>query len=147
MWRDKPVADQTLDNFKAHFNFENKERHCKLTAKSAGFHGTHQAALIPQSPAAASAAVPGAPRPAISPAIPVDNNIQKRCCQIHVLGKTPARTTLVMENRAKAVFLGERPPCATFYLCPLHCTQGGGTGTNVQALGNMFLFFSFFSPF
>jgi hypothetical protein len=46
-WHNKPAADHTLPIFIAHFNFKNKERLRKLTARTAGHHGAHQATVIP----------------------------------------------------------------------------------------------------
>jgi hypothetical protein len=66
-WRDKAVADQTIDTFKTHFNFENKERLRKLTAQTAGYHGAHQADLVPPSPARAPANAMAATPPGSSP--------------------------------------------------------------------------------
>ena len=54
-WRDKPHIEWTMDNFQEHFNQATKERHRKLTAQTAGYHGAHSAAIVVIPPGAANA--------------------------------------------------------------------------------------------
>jgi hypothetical protein len=42
-WRLKDDATKMLASFKEHFNKEDAERQCKLTAKTGGYHGAHGA--------------------------------------------------------------------------------------------------------
>lgn len=46
-WHKKPVADQTMVNFRSHFNDEDNERRRLLTAQQAGYHGANQATETP----------------------------------------------------------------------------------------------------
>ena len=46
-FRLRPVAEWTLDTFYAEFELGNKERARKLTAGTAGFHGAHNATVVP----------------------------------------------------------------------------------------------------
>jgi hypothetical protein len=81
-WREKPIANQTLPNFTAHFNFENKERLRKLTAQTADFHGAHQAAIAAAAAAAAAACDV------------IIDDLWMHCCHTHGLGKSAAHTSL-----------------------------------------------------
>ena len=47
VWRNKPEANKTKPIFKTHFSTENKEQLHKLTAKTAGCHGAHEAKTKP----------------------------------------------------------------------------------------------------
>ena len=49
-WHIKNEANKMLDNFKVHFNNENDEWLHKLTAQTAGYHGTHRAVETPTTP-------------------------------------------------------------------------------------------------
>jgi hypothetical protein len=80
------ISDHTLAIFiLAHFNFEDKERLRKRAAQTAGYHGVHQAAVIPALPAAAAAAANAAAN-APAPAVQVDN-IKMCHCHAHGLSR------------------------------------------------------------
>ena len=51
-WRQKPDADQTMDNFRAHFIRANTERMLQATARSAGYTGSANNAHTPTQNAA-----------------------------------------------------------------------------------------------
>jgi hypothetical protein len=56
-WYDKDETDHTWANFMLHFTKHEKERHRKLTARSAGFHGAN-IAKTPMTPKKAAAPSP-----------------------------------------------------------------------------------------
>ena len=99
-WRREPLAEQTLPNFTLHFNFENKERLRKLTAQTAGYHGAHQANIVPASPATtttttaitAAAVAAAATAAAAAPPVIVDS-LTLYYCHTHGLGKNSAHTS------------------------------------------------------
>jgi hypothetical protein len=93
-WREKSVIEQTLANFKTHFNFQNKERIRKLTAQTAGYHGANQADIIPASPTdaavapALAAAAANPPPPAV-----VVGDVRMYYCHTHGLNKNENHTS------------------------------------------------------
>jgi len=97
-WRDKPIADHTLPIFTAHFNFENKERLRKLTAQTAGFHGAHQAVVVPASPTPATA-LAAAPIAQPAPAVAIDD-VKMYYCHTHGLGRSSNHTSATCTNPA-----------------------------------------------
>jgi hypothetical protein len=92
LWNRKPAADKTLPNFKAHFNFENKDRLDKLTAARAGFHGANTA-TIPV-PERANAATPAPPQ------VLADGTTRLYYCWTHGLGPSSAHTSLTCTTTA-----------------------------------------------
>jgi hypothetical protein len=94
-WRDKEPATQTLANFQSLSDFENKERLRKLTAKSAGYHGSHNADIIvPPSPGTAAAATPALAPPSVD----VGNGLKMYYCWSHGLGKNEKHTSATCEH-------------------------------------------------
>ena len=94
-WREKTAIEQTLANFQTHSNFQNKEQVRKLTAQTAGYHGAHQANIVPASPNAAAAAAALAAA-ATNPPVPavVVGDVRMCYCHTHGLGKSPLHTSI-----------------------------------------------------
>ena len=104
-WHIKNEADKMLDNFKFHFNSENEERLCKLTAQTAGYHGAHTAAETPATTTTDSNVTSGArvvPTPINTGppqhGIHLNNNVTMYYCWSHGLGKNPAHTSTTCNN-------------------------------------------------
>ena len=99
-WRDRPIADWTLDNLKEHFTKAAKERIRVLTARAAGYHGANAAAADIVSPPplvpaiAAAAAVTPPPRP-----VRIDGAVQMYYCWMHGLGKNRAHTSTTCKHK------------------------------------------------
>jgi hypothetical protein len=88
LWRLKPEADKTMDNFKKHFRIKNKARLAKLTAQTAGYHGAHAASSV--SPSVTGTSTPPAPRPvtnavaAMTPSVLTDDSVHLLTSIIHI---------------------------------------------------------------
>jgi hypothetical protein len=112
-WRDKPDAEWTFANFKAHFEKGNKERLRKLTAKTAGYHGANNVTstvktdssndTLPttittdvQSQGTAAAATTLTDD---TKSIRTNNNITMYYCWSHGLGKNRAHTSASCNNK------------------------------------------------
>jgi hypothetical protein len=91
MWYDKDETDHTWANFMLHFTKHEKERHRKLTARTAGFHGANLV-KTPVTPEKIAALSPPQkrllPRKAPPPSI-----VTTSCCTI--VGPTVCHATLV----------------------------------------------------
>jgi hypothetical protein len=100
-WYDKDEIDHTWPNFMLHFTKHEKERHRKLTARSAGFHGANNA-KTPVTPE--KAAAPSPPLVAYvaqeGPASFDSNNITLYYCWTHGLSRTAGHTSHTCENKA-----------------------------------------------
>jgi hypothetical protein len=108
-WRDRPDADWTFANFKAHFEKGNKERLRKLTAKAAGYHGAHAAitsgnsvsgdtlptTIITDEDTAAAATT----LTTDTQSIRTNNNVTMYYCWSHGLGKNRAHTSASCHNK------------------------------------------------
>jgi hypothetical protein len=97
-WRDRPDAEWTLVNLKAHFKKADQERIRVLTARGAGYHGAHAAVesptpLVPVTAAAAIAVTPPA-RP-----VRVNGPVQMYYCWTHGLGKNRAHTSMTCDHK------------------------------------------------
>jgi hypothetical protein len=91
----KEPATQTLVNFQSLFDFENKERLRKLTAKSVGYHGSHNADIIvPRLPGTAAVTTPAL----ASPSVDVGNGLKMYYCWSHGLGKNEKHTSATCEH-------------------------------------------------
>jgi hypothetical protein len=97
LWRLKPEADRTMDNFKKHFCTINKARLAKLTAQTAGYHGAHAASSV--SPSVTGISTPPAPLPvingvtAMTPSVLTDDSVRMYYCWSHGLGKNKEHTS------------------------------------------------------
>jgi hypothetical protein len=99
-WRDKPIADQTLANFRLHFAKENQERLRKLTARTAGYHGANHAATQPNT-AVTELAAAAQPAPTPSAAVKLTNGTMMYYCWTHGLGKNRNHTSANCHNKDK----------------------------------------------
>ena len=114
-WRIKPVANQTLIEFRQHFTDENKERLRKLTVAQLGYHSANATATLAQlnindeptlhSANAASivrTTQPPLPIPRISnnatPHVITDDGIQMFYCWTHGLGFNRTHTSATCAN-------------------------------------------------
>jgi hypothetical protein len=92
-WRELDEAAWTLPSFQLHFTKADKERHCKLTAQTAGYHGVHSITMPNATPLAA-AAVAIASAPLATPfSINVDGGTMMYYCWSHSLGHNVAHTS------------------------------------------------------
>lgn len=80
-WRLKDDATKTMETFQEHFTKENMERLHQLTAKTGGYHGAHNAELVPAPSAALLATPTGAPAHVILP-----SGVHMYYCWSHGLG-------------------------------------------------------------
>jgi len=116
-WRVRPVANQTLVEFRLHFAAENKERLRKLTAAQLGYHSASAAVGITQmhisddftthSANAASSVRPAppptpSPRPQnqATPHVITDDGVQMFYCWTHGLGFNRTHTSATCANPA-----------------------------------------------
>lgn len=90
----KVPATQTLANLKTLFDFENDECIRKLTAQTAGYHGAHNANIVPPSPGMAATATP-APAP---PHVDLGNGMIMFYCWSHGLSKNRRHTGVTSEH-------------------------------------------------
>jgi hypothetical protein len=98
LWRLKPEADKTMDNFKKHFRTENKAQLAKRPAQTAGCHGAHAASSV--SPSVIRISTPPAPCPvinavtAMTPSVLTDDSVRMYYCWSHDgLGKNKEHTS------------------------------------------------------
>jgi hypothetical protein len=100
-WNKKSTPDKTLANFKIHFTAEIDEYNLQLTAKTAGYHGAHNATVIETSPDAPtnSANATSTNLPATIPHITTGDTIMYYCWT-HGLGKNQAHTSNTCSNKA-----------------------------------------------
>jgi hypothetical protein len=94
-WRDKADPLQTMSNFLLHFDFENKARIRKLTASAAGYHGAHNADIVPP-----TNVVPPSPgrAAAATPHVDLGNGLKMYYCWSHGLGKNEKHTSATCEK-------------------------------------------------
>jgi len=125
LWRNRAVANRTLREFRIFFTAENKERLCKLTTTTSGFHSANTAAQVPPPPppsdtAAAApraptkvkptvppmpytASTPAKPNPApvpATPAITTNDGLTMYYCWTHGLGLNRTHTSATCSNPA-----------------------------------------------
>jgi hypothetical protein len=100
-WYDKDETDHTWGNFMLHFTKHEKERHRKLTARTAGFHGANLA-KTPVTPekAPAPSPPPNAYAATAGPASYDSNNITLYYCWTHGLSRTAGHTSHTCKNKA-----------------------------------------------
>lgn len=84
-WRENDESTWTLIAFQSHFTKADKERHRKLTAQAAGYHGTHATTMTTPLPSTHNASNPFSVR--------VDNCTMYYCWS-HGLGTNPTHTSL-----------------------------------------------------
>jgi hypothetical protein len=83
-WSNKPKANRTYANFKAHVNLQDDARLEKLTAHMAGFHAANRAVA----PAPAVLPVPPAPAVAIAGQAIIAGDIHIKYCHTHGFQKS-----------------------------------------------------------
>jgi hypothetical protein len=86
-WDDVLEANQTMPTFQHLFNKENTSRIAKLPVQTAGFHGAHQAVVVPPSPPqlGLAAAATNTPLPR-APFVDAGHGIRMYYCWSHGLG-------------------------------------------------------------
>ena len=98
----RPIDEWTVARFKSEFQLGNKERIRRLTAGDAGFHGAHQAAIVPPPPTAVAAAAvtPVAAPLAASRPVVVEGRGKMYYCWTHGLSPHRNHTSLTCHRKA-----------------------------------------------
>jgi hypothetical protein len=96
-WEDKPLTDQTWENFHTHFNHHEKTRIKRLTTKAAGYHGAnHGKAVTPDTnnkPTEIAASIKPLPTGHKDKQNFECDDIQLFYCWTHGLSKNPKHTS------------------------------------------------------
>jgi len=117
MWRIKPVANQTLVEFREHFTNENKEHLRKLTTSQLGFHNANIATAVTQLNLAdtltehstnATISIQSSPPPTLMSCTPrtltlhvvTDDGVHMFYCWTHGLGFNPTHTSATCDKPA-----------------------------------------------
>jgi hypothetical protein len=95
-WYDKDTDDHTWPNFILHFNKHEKERHRKMTARAAGFHGANNA----QAPVTDDEADQQVNNATTQPTSFQSNNITLYYCWTHGLSRNADHTSSTCANKA-----------------------------------------------
>jgi len=106
-WRVRPLATQTLIEFREHFTSENKERLRKLTTSQAGFHSAHAAFIKTPTMPMVATPKPAGPTPNV-PAqststrpIVTNDGLNMYYCWTHGLGFNRNHTSGTCSNPAE----------------------------------------------
>ena len=97
-WKRRDEADQTYDNFMAHFTRANKVRIEETTTKQAGYHQAHATTAPPPRPTQTGNITTGQNTTTPATTIRADNLVQLFYCWTHGLGRNPRHTSHTCKN-------------------------------------------------